>query len=104
MIFMKASLSKISIFIPSPSKWGSFFLLVVVIFAASMVEATPSFQKFKNDSDSSVHFKLKAIIDPESIKSRGRFALYVTIELSAGWHIYSLYAKGVEGKPVATKI
>ena len=104
MIFMKASLSKISIFIPSPSKWGSFFLLVVVIFAASMVEATPSFQKFKNDSDSSVHFKLKAIIDPESIKPRGRFALYVTIELSAGWHIYSLYAKGVEEQPVATEI
>ena len=105
MIFMKAFLSKISIFIPSPSKWGSFFLLVVVIFAASMVEATPSFQKFKNDSDSSVHFKLKAIIDPESIKSRGRFALYVKIELSEGWHIYSLNAeKYEEAESLATDI
>ena len=104
MIFMMAFLSKVSIFIPRLNRWASILLLFVIIFAAAIVEATPSFQKFKNDSDSSVHFKLKVIVDPESIKPKGRFALYVNLELSAGWHIYSLYAKGDKGQSLATEI
>ena len=104
MIFMMAFLSKVSIFIPRQNKWASFLLFFISIFATAIVEATPSFQKFKNDSDSSVHFKLKAIVDPASVKPRGRFALYVNLELSAGWHIYSLYAKGDKGQSLATAI
>ena len=99
---MKGFLSKISIFISTLSKWGSFFLLVIM-FAVPMAEAVPSFQKFKKDSDP-IHFKLTAIVDPESIKLGERFVLYVKIELSKGWHIYSLYTKGVEKQPLATEI
>mgnify|MGYP003312314074 CR=1 FL=1 len=99
---MKGFLSKISIFSSILSKWASFFL-VVTMFTASTVEAIPSIQKFKKDSDA-IHFKLKAIADPESIKPGGRFVLYVKIELSEGWHIYSLYTKGVEKQPLATEI
>ena len=99
---MKGFLSKISIFISTLRKWGSFFLFVVM-FTASTVEAIPSFQKFKKDSDP-IHFKLTAIVDPESIKPGGWFTLYVKIELSAGWHIYSLYSKGAEKQPLATEI
>jgi DsbC/DsbD-like thiol-disulfide interchange protein len=99
---MKGFLSKVSIFSSTRSKWVSFFLFVAML-NASMVEAIPSFQKFKEDSDP-IHFKLTTIVDPESIKPGGRFALYVKIELSAGWHIYSLYTKGVEGQPLATEI
>ena len=96
---MKGFLSKISIFSSILSKWVSFFL-VVVMFTASTVEAI---SLFKKDADS-IHFKLTAIVDPESINPGDRFALYVKIELSEGWHIYSLHTKGVEEQPLATKI
>ena len=96
---MKGFLSKISIFSSILSKWVSFFLFVVM-FTASTVEAIPLFKK---DADS-IHFKLTAIVDPESINPGDRFALYVKIELSEGWHIYSLYTKGVEEQSLATKI
>ena len=82
---MKGFPSKISIFISTLSKWGSFFLLVIM-FAVPMAEAVLSFQKFKKDSNP-IHFKLTAIVDPESIKLGKRFVLYVKIELSEGWHI-----------------
>ena len=81
---MKGFLSKISIFISTLSKWGSFFLLVV-IFAVPMAEAAPSFQKFKKDSDP-IHFKLTAIVDPESIKLGERFVLYVKIQIRLIWN------------------
>ena len=97
---MKGFLSNISIF--TLSKWGSFFLFFIM-FAVPMAEGIPSFQKFKKDSNS-IHFKLTAIVDPESIKLGERFVLYVKIELSEGWHIYSLYTKGVEKQPLETKI
>jgi len=99
---MKGFLSKISFFISTLSKWGSLFLFVIM-FALPMAEAIPSLQKFKKDSNP-IHFKLTAIVDPESIKQGKRFVLYVKIELSEGWHIYSLYAKGVEKEQLATKI
>ena len=99
---MKGFLSKIPIFISTPSKWGSFFLFVIML-SVPMAEAIPSFQKFKKDSNL-IHFKLTAIADPESIKLGARFVLYVKIELSEGWHIYSLYTKGVEKQQLATKI
>jgi len=73
------------------------------MFAAPMAEAVPAFQKFKEDSDP-IHFRLTAIVDPESLKLGERFVLYVKIELSKGWHIYSLYTKGVEKQPLATEI
>jgi len=96
---MKGFLSKISIFSSILRKWVSFFLFVVM-FTASTVEAIPLFKK---DADS-IHFKLTAIVDPESINPGDRFALYVKIELSEGWHIYSLHTKGVEEQPLATEI
>ena len=96
---MKGFLSKISIFSSILSKWVSFFLFVV-IFTASTLEAIPLFKK---DADS-IHFKLTAIVDPESINPGDRFALYVKIELSEGWHIYSLHTNGVEEQPLATEI
>ena len=99
---MKGFLSKISIFIPTLSKWGSLFLFFIM-FALPMAEAIHSFQKFKKDSNP-IHFKLTAIVEPESIKLGERFILYVKIELSEGWHIYSLYTKGVEKQPLATEI
>ena len=99
---MKGFFSKVPIFISRLSKWARFFLFVVM-FTASTVEAIPLFQKFKKDTDA-IHFKLKAIADPEGIKLGGRFVLYVKIELSEGWHIYSLYTKGVEEQSLATKI
>ena len=80
-----------------------FKFLFVIMFAVPMAEAIPSFQKFKKDSNP-IHFKLTAIVDPESIKLGGRFALHIKIELSEGWHIYSLYTKGVEKQPLATQI
>jgi hypothetical protein len=104
MSFMKTSFSKVSVFIPSPSNLGSFFFLVVIILASSIVDAKPPFQKFKKSSDSLVSFKLNAVVDPEAIKSGDRFALYLNLELSAGWHIYSLYAKENKEQSLATKI
>ena len=104
MLVMKTSFSKASAFIPSPSKWGFFFILVVIIFASSIADAMPPFQKFNKSSDSLVSFKLNAIVDPEAIKPGGRFALYLNLELSAGWHIYSLYAKENKEQSLATKI
>ncbi len=101
---MKGFLPKIPIFVSSLSKWGSFFLLVVV-FAASTVGAIPLIEKFQKSSDQNlIHFKLKAIVSPETIRQGDRFALYVKIELTEGWHIYSLHAKGVEEPSMATKI
>ena len=99
---MKGFLSKISIFISTLSKWGSLFLFFIM-FALPMAEAIHSFQKFEKDSNP-IHFKLTAIVEPESIKLGERFVLYVKIELSEGWHIYSLYTKGVEKQPLATEI
>jgi hypothetical protein len=101
---MKTSFSKISVFIPSLSKCGSFFFIVVIILASSVVDAVPPFQKFNKSSDSLVSFKLNAIVNPEAIKPGDRFALYLNLELSAGWHIYSLYAKKNKEQSLATKI
>jgi hypothetical protein len=69
----------------------------------STVESIPLFQEFKKDSDL-INLKVKSIVDPESIKPGDRFVLYITIELSEGWHIYSLYTEEVEEQPLATKI
>ena len=47
---------------------------------------------------------MTAIVDPETINSGGLFVLHVKIEVSEGWHIYSLDAKGDEEESLATKI
>ena len=101
---MKIPFSKVSVFIPSPSKWGRFFFLVVTVLTSSIADAMPPFQKFNKSSDSLVSFKLNAIVNPEAIKPGDRFALYLNLELSAGWHIYSLYAKENKEQSLATKI
>ena len=76
----------------------------MIILAASIVDAMPPLPKFNKNSDSLVSFKLNAIVDPEVIKPGDRFALYLNLELSVGWHIYSLYAKGDKEQSLATKI
>ena len=101
---MKGFFSKIPIFVSSLSKWVSFFLLAVVL-SAPTVGAIPLVEKFqKNSKQDLIHFKLKAIVAPEAVKSGGQFSLYIKIELREGWHVYSLNAKGVEEPPMATKI
>jgi hypothetical protein len=104
MVFMKIPFSKVSVFIPSPSKWGRFFFLVVIVLTSSIADAMPPFQKFNKNSDSLFSFKLNAIVDPEAIKPGDRFTLYLNLEISAGWHIYSLYAKENKEQSLATKI
>lgn len=104
MVFMKIPFSKVSVFIPSPSKWGRFFFLVVIVLTPSIADAMPPFQKFNKNSDSLFSFKLNAIVDPEAIKPGDRFTLYLNLEISAGWHIYSLYAKENKEQSLATKI
>ncbi len=99
---MKGFFFRNSIFSLSLRCWAAFFLLFFIFFSP-VVEATSPFQKFKNGSDS-IHFKIKAIVDPENIKPGDFFTLYVKIELSKGWHIYSLHAKGVEKQSLATQI
>jgi hypothetical protein len=101
---MKGFFSKIPIFVSSKSKWLSFFLLAVM-FPAPTVVAIPLVEKFKKSFDQDlIHFKLKAIVAPETINQGGQFALYVKIELKEGWHIYSLHAKEIEEPRMATKI
>ena len=104
MVFMKIPFSKVSVFIPSPSKWGRFFFLVVIVLTSSIADAMPPFQKFNKNSDSLFSFKLNTIVDPEAIKPGDRFTLYLNLEISAGWHIYSLYAKENKEQSLATKI
>jgi hypothetical protein len=104
MVFMKIPFSKVSVFIPSPSKWGRFFFLVVTVLTSSIADAMPPFQKFNKNSDSLFSFKLNAIVDPEAIKPGDRFTLYLNLEISAGWHIYSLYAKENKEQSLTTKI
>ena len=104
MVFMKIPFSKVSVFIPSPSKWGRFFFLVVTVLTSSIADAMPPFQKFNKNSDSLFSFKLNTIVDPEAIKPGDRFTLYLNLEISAGWHIYSLYAKENKEQSLATKI
>ena len=70
----------------------------------STAKAIPPFLEFKNDLGSSEHLKLMAIVDPESINVWDRFVLYVKIEVSEGWHIYSLDATEDEEESLATKI
>ncbi len=104
MCFLKAFLSRISAYIPSLAIGVGLFLLMVIFFSTSIVRAVPSFQEFQKDSGSSVHFKLTAISDPESIDPDGKFALHVKIEVSEGWHIYSLDARGPHEESLATEI
>ena len=104
MRFLKASLTIISISIRKPATWVSFFLFVVIFFTVFTAKAIPPFQEFKNDLGSSGYLKLRAIADPENINSGGRFVLHVKIEMSEGWHIYSLDAKGDEEESLATEI
>ena len=99
---MQGLLSNYFIVIFTLSKWISFFLFII-LFAVPGAEAIPPFQKLKKYSDPT-YFKLTAIVDPQSVKPGSRFAIYIKVELSAGWHIYSLYSKGVEKQPLATKI
>jgi len=99
---MKGFFFRNSIFSLSLRYWAAFFLLFFIFFSP-VVEATSPFEKFKNGSDS-IHFKVKAIVDPENIKPGVVFTLYVKIELSEGWHIYSLHAKGFEKQSLATQI
>ena len=101
---MKGFFSKIPVFISSLSKWVSLLLLVAMLPAPS-VGAIPLVERFqKNSKQDLIHFKLKAIVAPETIKPGEQFALYVKIELREGWHIYSLHAKEVEEPQMATKI
>ncbi|MBT3515521.1 MAG: hypothetical protein HN474_09430 [Nitrospina sp.] len=99
---MKGFFFKISILNSFLSKWTSFFLFIF-LFAVPTVEAIPFSQEFKKDSDL-INLKVKSIVDPENIKPGDRFVLYITIELSEGWHIYSLYTEEFEKQPLATKI
>ena len=99
---MKGFFFRNSIFSLSLRYWVTFFLLFFIFFSP-VVEATSPFQKSKDDSGS-IHFKVKAIVDPENIKPGDLFTLYVKIELSEGWHIYSLHAKGVEKQSLGTQI
>ena len=99
---MQGLLSNFFIVVLTLSKWISSFLFFI-LFTVPVAEAILPFQKQKKYSDST-HFKLTAIVDPQSVKPGSRFTLYIKVELSAGWHIYSLYSKGVEKQPLATKI
>ena len=104
MRFLKAPLTIISVYIRKSDVWIGFFLFVFIFSPMSTVKATPFFQGFKNDLGSSDHLKLVAIIDPESVNPGDRFVLHVKIEVSKGWHIYSLDTKGDEEEYLATKI
>ena len=104
MCFLKASDSRNFVCIRKPTKWVGFFLSMVIFFTMSTAKAIPPFQEFKNDFSSSDHLKLMAIVDPETIKPGGQFVLHVKIEVSEGWHIYSLDAKGGKEESLATKI
>ena len=64
---MKGFLSKIPIFISIPSKWGSFFLLVIM-FSVPMAEAIPSFQKLKKDSKFKKLKKEESKTNPKTLK------------------------------------
>ena len=99
---MQGPLSNYFIVIFTLSKWISFFLFII-LFTVPGAEANLPFHKLKKYSDQR-YIKLTAIVDPQSVKPGSRFALYIKVELSAGWHIYSLYSKGVEKQPLATKI
>ena len=99
---MQGLLSNFFIVVLTLSKWISSFLFFI-LFTVTVAEAILPFQKQKQYSDPT-HFKLTAIVDPQSVKPGSRFTLYIKVELSAGWHIYSLYSKGVEKQPLATKI
>ena len=91
---MQGLLSNFFIVVLTLSKWISSFVFFL-LFTVPVAEAIPPFQKQKQYSDPT-HFKLTAIVDPQSVKPGSRFTLYIKVELSAGWHIYSLYSKGVE--------
>ena len=104
MCFLKALHSKIFVCVRKLANWTSCFLFVFIFSPMSTVKATPLFQEFKNDLGLSSHLKLMAIVDPETINSGGLFVLHVKIEVSEGWHIYSLAAKGDEEESLATKI
>ena len=99
---MQGLLSNFFIVVLTLSKWISSFLFFI-LFTVTVAEAILPFQKQKKYSDPT-HFKLTAIVDPQSVRPGSRFILYVKVELSAGWHIYSLYTKGVEEQPLATEI
>jgi len=99
---MQGLLSKHFIVIFTLSKGISSFLFII-LFTVAGAEATLPFQKLKKYSNPT-HFKLTAIVDPQSVKPGSRFALYIKVDLSTGWHIYSLYSKGLEKQPLATKI
>ena len=79
-------------------------LFLVIFFVMATAKAISTFQEFKNDLSSSDPLKLIAIVDPESINPAGQFILHVKIEMSEGWHIYSLYAKEDEEESLATEI
>ena len=104
MRFLKAPLTIISVYIRKSDAWIGFFLFVFIFFPMSTVKAIPFCQEFKNDLGSPGHLKLVAIIDPESINPGDRFVLHVKIEVTEGWHIYSLDSKGGEEESLATKI
>jgi hypothetical protein len=101
---MKGFFSKIPVFTSSRNKWASLFLLFIMLTTPT-VEAIPLVEKFKKDLDPGlIHFRVKAIVTPKNIKLGDRFVLYLKIELSEGWHIYSLHAKETEEPSMATQI
>ena len=104
MCFLKALGARNFICIRKPTTWVGCFLFVMVLFTISTANAIPPFQEFKKDLGSSEHLKLIAIVDPESINLGDQFVLLIKIEVSEGWHIYSLESKKDDEESLATKI
>ena len=103
MCFLKPLYVRNFTYIRKPKNIVGFILSWVIFFIGSAVHAIPPFQD-RLSLDLSSYLKLTATAEPTSINPKGRFLLYVKIEVSEGWHIYSLNAEGDDGESLATRI
>ncbi|SVD08916.1 uncharacterized protein METZ01_LOCUS361770, partial [marine metagenome] len=103
MCFLKPLYARNFTYIRKPKNIVGFILSWVIFFIGSAVHAIPPFQD-RLSLDLSSYLKLTATAEPTSINPKGRFLLYVKIEVSEGWHIYSLESKKYKEESLATKI
>ncbi len=83
---------------PKPRIWSfpqlGFLAIVLQIASASCVFAFQSFEEFTRSRNKLYNVEVKAIAEPVQAQPGDVLHLYLLVEISPGWHIYSLEEQG----------
>ncbi len=83
--------------------WGRVLLFAGLVFLPSLTFAFQPFKDFFHSENEVSPVNVTAITDPVSVIPGKAFDLYLLVNLSKGWHIYSLKEQS-EGESLATEI